>query len=68
MVIVNMYLEDYVIPDLNYFKITYSFPFHFRNVAAGTELTWDYAYEVDSVKGKVLHCYCGSAECRGRLL
>ena len=39
-----------------------------RNVAAGTELTWDYAYEVDSVKGKVLHCYCGSAECRGRLL
>ena len=40
----------------------------FRNVPAGTELTWDYAYEVDSVKGKVLHCYCGSAECRGRLL
>ena len=39
-----------------------------RNVSAGTELTWDYAYEVDSVKGKVLHCYCGSAECRGRLL
>ncbi|XP_022793783.1 histone-lysine N-methyltransferase SETDB1-like [Stylophora pistillata] len=39
-----------------------------QNVAAGTELTWDYAYEVDSVKGKVLHCYCGSAECRGRLL
>ncbi|XP_068673501.1 histone-lysine N-methyltransferase SETDB1-like isoform X1 [Montipora foliosa] len=39
-----------------------------QNVSAGTELTWDYAYEVDSVKGKVLHCYCGSAECRGRLL
>ncbi|XP_073245234.1 histone-lysine N-methyltransferase SETDB1-like isoform X3 [Porites lutea] len=39
-----------------------------QNVPAGTELTWDYAYEVDSVKGKVLHCYCGSAECRGRLL
>lgn len=39
-----------------------------QNVPAGTELTWDYAYEVGSVKGKVLHCYCGSAECRGRLL
>ncbi|XP_074605826.1 histone-lysine N-methyltransferase SETDB1-like isoform X4 [Acropora palmata] len=39
-----------------------------QNVPAGTELTWDYAYEVGSVKGKVMHCYCGSAECRGRLL
>ncbi|KAL4224511.1 hypothetical protein ACF0H5_015212 [Mactra antiquata] len=37
-------------------------------ISAGTELTWDYNYEVGSVPGKVLYCYCGSAECRGRLL
>ncbi|XP_078334332.1 histone-lysine N-methyltransferase SETDB1-B-like isoform X2 [Crassostrea virginica] len=37
-------------------------------VRAGTELTWDYNYEVGSVAGKVLYCYCGSSECRGRLL
>lgn len=40
----------------------------FRLISAGTELTWDYNYEVGSVPGKILHCYCGSAECRGRLL
>lgn len=39
-----------------------------RYVRAGTELTWDYNYEVGSVAGKVLYCYCGSSECRGRLL
>lgn len=37
-------------------------------IRAGTELTWDYNYEVGSVPGKVLYCYCSSAECRGRLL
>ncbi|KAK3101842.1 hypothetical protein FSP39_006755 [Pinctada imbricata] len=37
-------------------------------IRAGTELTWDYNYEVGSVPGKVLYCYCGSADCRGRLL
>ena len=37
-------------------------------IAAGSELTWDYNYEVGSVPGKVLHCYCGSSECKGRLL
>ncbi|WAR03494.1 SETB1-like protein [Mya arenaria] len=37
-------------------------------ISAGSELTWDYNYEVGSVHGKVLYCYCGSAECRGRLL
>ena len=39
-----------------------------RYISAGSELTWDYNYEVGSVPGKVLYCYCGSAECRGRLL
>uniref|UniRef100_A0A8C1DWI8 SET domain bifurcated histone lysine methyltransferase 1b n=1 Tax=Cyprinus carpio carpio TaxID=630221 RepID=A0A8C1DWI8_CYPCA len=35
---------------------------------SGTELTWDYNYEVGSVEGKELLCCCGSTECRGRLL
>lgn len=39
-----------------------------RRIRAGTELTWDYSYEVGSVEGKVLLCCCGSAECTGRLL
>lgn len=37
-------------------------------IRAGTELTWDYNYEVDSVPDRVLYCYCNSAICRGRLL
>ena len=39
-----------------------------RYISAGSELTWDYNYEVGSVPGKVLYCYCGSPDCRGRLL
>ncbi|GFT58782.1 histone-lysine N-methyltransferase SETDB1 [Nephila pilipes] len=37
-------------------------------IQAGTELTWDYNYEVGSVSGKVMYCYCDSRLCRGRLL
>ncbi|XP_041367183.1 histone-lysine N-methyltransferase eggless-like isoform X2 [Gigantopelta aegis] len=37
-------------------------------IRAGTEMTWDYNYEVGSVPDKVLYCYCGSPQCRGRLL
>ncbi|KAJ8358006.1 hypothetical protein AAFF_G00044800 [Aldrovandia affinis] len=39
-----------------------------KRIRAGTELTWDYNYEVGSVEGKELLCCCGSTECRGRLL
>ncbi|XP_062384689.1 histone-lysine N-methyltransferase SETDB1-B-like [Sardina pilchardus] len=39
-----------------------------KRVRAGTELTWDYNYEVGSVEGKVLLCNCGSERCTGRLL
>lgn len=39
-----------------------------RLIRAGSELTWDYNYEIGSVPGKVLYCYCGSDDCRGRLL
>lgn len=37
-------------------------------IRAGTELTWDYSYQVDSVPDKKLFCHCGAKECRGRLL
>lgn len=39
-----------------------------RLIKAGEELTWDYNYEVGSVKGRKLPCYCNSANCRKRLL
>jgi len=39
-----------------------------HHVKAGTELVWDYSYEVDTVENRVLHCRCGSDECRHRLL
>lgn len=42
------------------------FASHF--IKAGEELTWDYNYDVGSVPGKVLHCYCGENNCRRRLL
>lgn len=42
--------------------------FAISNIRAGTELTWDYNYEVDSVPGKIKYCYCGARKCRGRLL
>ncbi|KAE9529074.1 hypothetical protein AGLY_012028 [Aphis glycines] len=37
-------------------------------IKAGTELTWDYAYEVGSLPGKKVACYCESVECKQRLL
>ncbi|CAH0395429.1 unnamed protein product [Bemisia tabaci] len=42
--------------------------FALNYIPAGQELTWDYNYDVNSVPGKVLYCYCNSSECRGRLL
>ncbi|XP_022904964.2 histone-lysine N-methyltransferase eggless [Onthophagus taurus] len=37
-------------------------------VRAGQELTWNYNYDIGSVPGKVLYCFCGTSECKGRLL
>lgn len=42
--------------------------FLFSSINAGTELTWDYNYEVGSVADKVMYCYCEAPSCRGRLL
>ncbi|KAJ0182939.1 hypothetical protein K1T71_000915 [Dendrolimus kikuchii] len=38
------------------------------HIRAGTELTWNYNYDVGSVPDKVLYCHCGAPNCRGRLL
>jgi histone-lysine N-methyltransferase SETDB1 len=39
-----------------------------ENIRAFEELTWDYNYEVGSVPGKSLECFCGSDNCKGRLI
>ncbi|XP_033752010.1 histone-lysine N-methyltransferase SETDB1-B-like [Pecten maximus] len=58
----NVFVDTH---DLRFPWVTF---FAGQYIRAGTELTWDYNYEVGSVPGKILYCYCGSAECRGRLL
>lgn len=42
--------------------------FALSHIRAGTELTWNYNYDVGSVPGKFLICQCGAENCRGRLL
>lgn len=42
--------------------------FALSNIRAGSELTWNYNYDVGSVPGKVLYCQCGAENCRQRLL
>ena len=39
-----------------------------QTIKAGTELTWNYNYDVGSVPGKVLYCKCGASNCRTRIL
>ncbi|XP_049839589.1 histone-lysine N-methyltransferase eggless-like isoform X2 [Schistocerca gregaria] len=58
----NVFVDthDLRFPWVAFFALTY--------IPAGTELTWDYNYDVGSVPGKVLHCHCGAEDCRGRLL
>ncbi|ESP01220.1 hypothetical protein LOTGIDRAFT_111681, partial [Lottia gigantea] len=58
----NIFVDTH---DLRYPWVTFFAGMYIR---AGTELTWDYNYEVGSVPDKVLYCYCGSSQCRGRLL
>ncbi|CAG9830658.1 unnamed protein product [Diabrotica balteata] len=42
--------------------------FSLHQIRAGTELTWNYNYDIGSVPGKMLTCHCASGECKGRLL
>jgi len=74
---IGRYLNHSCSPNLfvqNVFIDTHDLRFPFvaffaqQNIPAMSELTWDYSYEVGSVPGKVLQCYCGAVECRGRLL
>lgn len=37
-------------------------------IKAGTELTWNYSYNIGSVPGKIIKCNCESFFCIGRLL
>lgn len=37
-------------------------------IKSGTELTWDYNYQIGSVPGKTMKCFCESKKCRERLL
>lgn len=58
----NVFFETH---DLRFPTVAF---FASRNIYALEEITWDYQYEVDSVPGKKLYCYCRSAGCRGRLI
>lgn len=58
----NVFVDTHDIrfPWVSFFALHY--------IKAGTELTWDYSYDVGSVPGKVMKCHCESVHCRGRLL
>lgn len=58
----NVFVDthDLRFPWVAFFALSY--------IRAGTELTWNYNYDVGSVPGKVLYCECGAETCRGRLL
>ncbi|XP_029694472.1 histone-lysine N-methyltransferase SETDB1-B isoform X2 [Takifugu rubripes] len=63
----NLFVQN-VFVDTHDLRFPWVAFFASKRIRAGTELTWDYNYEVGSVVGKVLLCCCGSTECRGRLL
>lgn len=39
-----------------------------RNIKKGTELVYNYSYEIGSVPGLEIPCHCGAPSCKGRLL
>ncbi|XP_058261294.1 histone-lysine N-methyltransferase SETDB1-A [Hemibagrus wyckioides] len=63
----NLFVQN-VFVDTHDLRFPWVAFFTSKRIRAGTELTWDYSYEVGSVEGKVLLCCCGSCECTGRLL
>ncbi|CAI6355120.1 unnamed protein product [Macrosiphum euphorbiae] len=58
----NVFVDthDLRFPWVSFFALHY--------IPAGTELTWDYSYDIGSVPGKKMKCHCESLYCRGRLL
>lgn len=74
---VIFYLQHSCAPNLfsqTVFKDTHDlrFPwlafFTSKIIKAGTELTWDYNYNVGSVPGRKIECRCAAKVCRKRLL
>ncbi|XP_055385314.1 histone-lysine N-methyltransferase eggless [Condylostylus longicornis] len=63
----NLFVQN-VFVDTHDLRFPWVAFFALINIRAGTELTWNYNYEVGVVPGKVLFCQCGAANCRGRLL
>lgn len=63
----NMFVQN-VFVDTHDLRFPWIAFFSSCYIKAGTELTWNYNYDVGSVPGKVLYCQCGSAKCRVRLL
>ncbi|XP_075165792.1 SET domain bifurcated histone lysine methyltransferase eggless [Haematobia irritans] len=63
----NMFVQN-VFVDTHDLRFPWVAFFASCNIRAGTELTWNYNYEVGVVPGKVLYCQCGAANCRLRLL
>ena len=63
----NMFVQNVFVDthDVRFHQIAF---FAIRNIKAGTELCWDYAYTVDSVKDRRMECLCGASTCRKRLL
>ncbi|VVC45391.1 Post-SET domain,Methyl-CpG DNA binding,Pre-SET domain,SET domain,DNA-binding domain [Cinara cedri] len=63
----NTYVQN-VFVDTHDIRFPWVSFFALHYIKAGTELTWDYSYDVGSVPGKVMKCHCESVHCRGRLL
>ncbi|KAL4085424.1 hypothetical protein QTP88_027283 [Uroleucon formosanum] len=59
----NVFIDthDLRFPTVAHFALT--------NIPAGAELAWNYNYIIENVKNKKkIKCYCGSKNCKGRLL
>lgn len=63
----NLFVQN-VFVDTHDLRFPWVAFFALSHIRAGTELTWNYNYDVGSVPGKVMYCECGAANCRGRLL
>lgn len=63
----NLFVQN-VFVDTHDLRFPWVAFFALSNIRAGSELTWNYNYDVGSVPGKVLYCQCGAENCRQRLL
>ncbi|EDV57067.2 histone-lysine N-methyltransferase eggless [Drosophila erecta] len=63
----NLFVQN-VFVDTHDLRFPWVAFFSAAHIRSGTELTWNYNYEVGVVPGKVLYCQCGAPNCRIRLL